>query len=238
MTRTTFPNSVDTIPDFQNITSADSALVTQYENYIEQGNFASAANILNQIPNGNLKLIGADRIGVLRDGLLALQQFYGTDVQPYIMQKQAEWEAIIDLFSFVGEYNSTLQYSLNNFVLFNNNGLTQMYINIYNGVTPSGIPPTNTNYWRAFTIRGAQGISGGSDTTFMFSWNSSTNYVVNNIVVSGNAWWIATQNSTNVPPAQGSAYWNLVLNISQEIYPIQSSQPVSQLEGEIWFRVV
>ncbi|MEG1709596.1 MAG: hypothetical protein RR285_12920 [Acinetobacter sp.] len=233
----TFPPVVDNIPQFQDILQTDAPNVKLFQTAIQNGDFATAANIFNQIPNANNKFVGAVRMNQIRDAVLALEQFYGTDVQPYISAKQTEWQNIINLFAYIDTYNITTQYSKNNMVLFVNNGFSQLYINVFNGITPINTPPTNTTYWRVFTIRGAKGDS-GIGTTFQFEWNTAVNYAISDIVVFDNAWWIATRANVNKQPYEGSLDWNLVMTVTQAIYPIQPNQPLSQTTGELWFREV
>ncbi|MEG1855468.1 MAG: hypothetical protein RR231_08175 [Acinetobacter sp.] len=173
----------------------------------------------------------------IRDAVLALEQFYGTDVQPYIALKQQEWTNIVNLFSYIGLFNSTTQYYRNNMVLYVNNGLSQIYINTFNGVTPIGTLPINTAYFRVLTIQGQKGES-GAGSAFLFEWLSSTHYNVHDIVVYNNSWWIAKQPNQNQQPQEGSLYWELVLTTTQAIYPVQSNIPPAQTTGELWFRVV
>ena len=58
----------------------------------------------------------------------------------------------------MGVYNNTIQYQVNNWVTYTVQGVTQLYICIVQ--PPLGTAPTNTNYWRTFTVQGEQGASG------------------------------------------------------------------------------
>ncbi|MEG1620827.1 MAG: hypothetical protein RR322_02840 [Oscillospiraceae bacterium] len=234
----TFPAEIDNIPQFQNILQSDAPNVKLFQDAIQKGDFATASAIFNQIPNANNKFFGAVKMNQVGDAVIALEQFYGTDIQPYIFAKQTEWQNIINLFSYIGTYNIATQYSKNNIVLFNDSGLNQLYINIFNGNTPINTQPTNTTYWRVFTVRGSKGDNGSGTTFFQFQWNSTANYVIGDIVVFNNSWWIATRPNANKQPSEGSADWNLIMSVTQAIYPIQPNQPLSQTIGEIWFREV
>ena len=234
---TDFPNAVDTYESFLDMTQADYTLVKQYQDALEKQDLSLAQQIFAQIPQATQKIISALRLNQLREAILALEKFYGTDIKPYIDIKQAEWESYVNRFQYKGIYNPTTSYILNNFVQYNNNGHIGLYINIFNGVTPISTLPTNTTYWRLFTIQGLQGDA-GEGANFSFDWSSTITYTIGTIVVYGNAWWIATQINQNQPPEEGSIYWDLVLNISQQIYPVQPSQPAGQLEGELWFRTL
>lgn len=234
----TFPQQKDNIQSFLDVNSADFEAINGYQNAIRTGNFGLAQDFLSQIANADRKIISADRLNQIKDALDAVQQFYKTDIQPYITQKQQEWQGIINQFSYVGRYSATSSYVKNNIVVYNINGLDYLFIC---NVTPPtiGIVPTNGTYWTQFTIQGKRGTSGTSiATTFFFEWESSTDYGVNTIVVYNNKWWISRQESTNQTPQEGSAYWEVVMTMYQMTFPISTAPPVTQEVGGLWFRMV
>lgn len=233
----TFPTSIDVIPQWLNVTTTDSTLLNEFQNAMRIGDFSTANAKLIQIENYSQKVINATNLNKLRDCILAIEQFYGTNVQPYIQAKQIEWEAIINLFSYIQTWDSITQFYKNNMVSWTNEGLTQLYICI--ATPPSvGINPLNETYFRVFTIQGKQGESAVGATTFAFNWNSATTYAIDTIVYYDGSWWISLQTTTNNQPVQGSAYWDLVLKAPQVIYPIQSAQPTDQTIGELWFELL
>lgn len=232
---TTFPDSFQNIAQFLDVTSSDATLLTNFYNAVLAGDMATATQIYNTIPNADQKGLTAQRFNVIRATILALEQFYKTDITPTITQKQAEWQNILSLFSYVGVYSPVAQYEKNNMVSYTSNGLTQMYICTLK--PPVGTSPLVSPYWRVFTIRGTKGDAGQS-ANFGFEWNSATPYDIDTVVVYENAWWISTQANTNQAPFQGSAYWQLVLYVKQALYPVTASQPQNQSVGELWFRVV
>ena len=73
---TSFPNSIQTFPTMQDISSADASLVQQYQEAMESGNIATATSILGQISNVDKKIIRADLLNTITDTSVALQQFY------------------------------------------------------------------------------------------------------------------------------------------------------------------
>lgn len=85
---TTFPDSIQTFPTMIDIDSVDATLVAQYQNAIQSGDFASAAQILRSIPNYNKKIINADLLNTINDTLVAVQQFYADRYNPsYIVSE-------------------------------------------------------------------------------------------------------------------------------------------------------
>lgn len=231
----TFPQQIDVIAEFLDVTSSDSVLLNSFQDAIRAGNLTLANSILVQIPNYSQKILSAQRFNELRSAILAVEQFYGTDIQPYLTTKQAEWQTIIDRFSYKGDYNGSTQYEINNIVKYSYLGLDKLYI--CTSIPPIGTVPTNTAYFRVFTIRGEKGAS-GTGSTFDFEWDSGYPYNVNTIVVYENKWWNCSVANTNQTPSDVSSYWSLVLDVTQPNFPVQADEPIGQAVGELWFQIL
>lgn len=231
----TFPQQVDVINEFLDITVDDSVLLTEFQNAIRSGALSLANSILIQIENYDKKIVNASRLNEMRSAILSMEQFYGTDIEPYLDTKQIEWQGIIDRFSYQGDYNVATQYAINNIVKYSSLGLEKLYI--CTEIPPIGTLPTNTSYFRVFTIRGEKGAS-GTGSTFDFEWDSGYPYNVNTIVVYENKWWNCSVANTNQTPSDGSSYWSLVLDVTQPNFPVQADEPIGQGIGELWFQVL
>ena len=233
----TFPDSVDNIPNFLDVTPTDADLITQYQTAVSKGDFSLAEEVYKLIPNANQKILSAVRLNTLRDSILATEKFYKDDVKDYIDMKQTEWDNIVSLLEYKGEWQVGTQYYANNMVTYTLNGKSVLYLNIGRNATPVGSPPTNTAYWRILTVEGAKGDA-GIGTTFEYAWNTAETYKANTIVTHNDRWWVSVQSNVNQEPSESSTYWKLVLSANQTMYPIQKESPVSQKEGELWFRVL
>jgi len=167
--------------------------------------------------------------------ILAMENFYKSDIESYVDSKQVEWETYINRFDYINEWNSTQNYEKYNIVKFTDNGLSKLYLNISDVETPLNTTPYNTDFWRVLTIQGQKGDK-GLGTSFYFDWDGSLTYTKDSIVVYNNSWWIANQESLNQQPTESSIYWDIVLTALQSIYPITEVQPISQETGELWFQ--
>lgn len=232
----TFPTTIDNIPSFLDVTTADATLLSQFETAIQSGNFTLASSILSQIQNSDQKIITASRLNQLRDAILALEQFYSSDIVTYVNQKQAEWQAIVDRFGYIADFSPSVPYIKNNIVSYSANGNKDLYICKVN--TLAGILPTNTIYWLKFTIVGMRGDSGSNGVSFSFDWSSSFLYSANTIVTYNGEWWYSTQSNQNQVPIEGSSVWEKVMSAPQEHYPIQTAQPTNQVTGDLWFKLL
>lgn len=233
---TQFPTNIQTFITMLNMTASDAPLIKQYQTAMENGDTALAQSLYAQITNADAKFIDATKLNTLMQTCVALQRFYKTDIQPYIITKQAEWQGIVDEFSYQGVYSPSTQYEVNNFVLYNLNGVNFVYICTSRPPT-NNIPPTNTNHWRQLTIQGVKGDS-GTGLAFLYEWNSATNYSIQDLVSYNNKLWGCIVPNSNQPPYEGSTYWQIVGAIGQTIYPFQSSAPLGQTTGELWLQIL
>ena len=233
-----FPEGLDSWDEFLDVVATDANLLSQYQQYILAGDMANAEYVYSQIPNANRKFIGALVMNQFADAIMSLEEFYSNSgFVNYTTQKQAEWQAIIDKFSYIGVYNANTQYYKNNIVLYNVSGQNYLYINTYEGTTPINTPPTQPDYWRILTIQGQQGEAGNS-TTFYFAWDSATEYKTNNVVCIGSSLYVALQDNVNTMPSINSEYWERIFSAPQVHYPLQSTQPEGATTGDLWFRII
>lgn len=232
---TTFPYAIQTFTTMLNMTASDGSLVKQFQTAMENSNTALAQSIYAQITNADAKFVDATKLNTLMQTCIALQRFYLTDIEPYIATKQTEWQGIINQFTYEGVYDASTQYVVNNFVMYNVNGADFLYLCLVE--PPIGTLPTNTNYWRVLTIRGAQGIS-GVGVSFVYEWKSDANYILQDVVTYNNAVWGCIQPNVNQIPAEGSLYWKLIYSTAPTIYPFQVDQPTSPATGDLWFKIL
>lgn len=230
-----FPNIPDSFVVMSNVTASDAPLIKQYFQAYQSGDIALAQQIYAQIPNADTKIVTATKINKPNEAIIALERFYQTDVQPYVTQKQQEWQNIINEFSYQNTYSTTAQYEVNNYVTYTSSGVTNLYICYVK--PPIGTVPTNTAYWRVLTIRGVQGIS-GQGMAFMGEWLSTQPYTVMDCVTYDGALWGCIVANTNQPPFEGSTFWQLVYRSGVTIYPVSVAPPPIQQIGELWFKVL
>ena len=235
LSNTTYPNTVDTFTQFLDILASDGDLVKQYQIAMQNGDMATANTILQQIPAYRQKLLTAQDLNKFIDAIVAMERFYKTDIIPYTNEKQVEWQTIIDQFAYLGVYNSSVQYKTNNYVSFVINGVEQLYIALSN--PPVGTLPTNTTYWRILSLRGPRGYS-GDGLSFIGAWDSTTSYIVGDCVNYDNALWWTISPNVNQTPYEGSTYWELIYRGVPTVYPVTTTPPSIQQDGELWFQII
>lgn len=239
LTYTTFPDTEQSFVEMIDLTSSDGALMTQYQTAMQNGDFATARTVLAQIPNYNNKILDSVKMNTLFDTTIALERFYKTNVEPYIEEKQQEWEGLVALFTanfaYIGPYQQDNQYKQNNMVSAINPATGDT--NIYIAIKDNSAPLSDTTSWRVLTIKGLQGLS-GEGLTFAGAWNSTTAYNTNDVVTYQNELWSATQPNTNQEPSDTSEYWQNYGNFPVTTVLVSQSQPSAQSVGDFWFQVV
>ena len=79
---TTFPQSIQTFPTMMDLTSSDGNLGQQYQSAMQAGNLTQAKAILEQISNGQRKIITADYLNTINDTLVALETYFTNKYSP------------------------------------------------------------------------------------------------------------------------------------------------------------
>ena len=111
---TLFPDSIQTLPQFTDLTSEDESNYLSYLQAIIAGNLANANYYLSLInPNS---LVSATSLNTLSDTIGAIQDLYGstTTFADIVDEKQAEWQNIIAKFAYVGEWKEPVEYESDN----------------------------------------------------------------------------------------------------------------------------
>lgn len=79
---TVFPQAIQTFPNFKDITAQDAPLVKQYQQAMENGNIAQAAQYLSQIQDNQDKIITAQLMNTIVDTNEAVQVYYEKKFSP------------------------------------------------------------------------------------------------------------------------------------------------------------
>lgn len=211
LTETNFPDGVDDLTRMSDLTITDLPLVALYYQYYNAGDLTSASNLLNQNPQINAKLFNAAKFNKLADGIVAMQKFFNSNVQGYIVTKQQEFNAYINAFDFKSAYNAATSYVAKNLVTIF--GCTYICRVACKGVSPvDGASSTN---WGLIAEKGEQGIQGASGTGLSPRglWSTSIVYYVNDCVSYNNALWQCLVGNTGSAPTTSNTKWLRVLTI-------------------------
>ena len=170
------PNSLNYL-HYQDIQISDTNIKQQFINYINEGQFASALNLLS---NNEDQLTGkafvANTINTIINMVSTLQQYYNTNVTLYLSNLLLKYNKLINEFKNKGTWSSDTQYNPYNFVLYND----ELYMCI--STPPVGTLPSVNYYWLYLGLQGLDG-SPGIDVNMTYDWNSGASYQPNDIVL-------------------------------------------------------
>lgn len=149
---TTFPDSLQTLPVFEDLREEEQITYSRYIKALLDGNFELANNYLEQLNPDSM--ITAQSLNVLSDTIGAVQTLYSTSeiFSSIINGKQSEWENILNRFGYVGEwiqptiFSSAIAYAENSVVLYNN----KMWIRNSNTSTSNPVPQDGSAYWNPY----------------------------------------------------------------------------------------
>lgn len=145
---TSFPDAVQVLSKYLDITQSDLSKYNSYIEYITQGNLNAAQNVLATMDDYVNKTITAEKLNKITDTVMAIQTLYtGEEWQNRVQTKQNEWLAIINQFNYVGNWNilgtwsTTTNYTAGDIVLYNN----MVWQAVSNSI--GQVPTTGATYW-------------------------------------------------------------------------------------------
>lgn len=168
---TTFPDAVQVLSRYLDITQSDLSKYNSYIEYITQGNLNAAQNVLATMDDYANKTITAEKLNKITDTVMAVQTLYtGDEWQNKVQDKQNEWLAIINQFNYLGNWNvlgnwsNTTNYSNGDIVLYN--GKIWQAISDGVGQTPSDGSIYWTQTYKKNTLVGYAATVQAADPTF------------------------------------------------------------------------
>ena len=100
LTETMFPDSMDQWDRYLDPTIQTISLITQYQNFYNQGKFEEANGVIEHNPILKRIIVNASTMNKTLDAIMALQRFYFSDFQTYLQ----------NIIQLKGEYASTVKY--------------------------------------------------------------------------------------------------------------------------------
>jgi hypothetical protein len=141
------------------------------------------------------------------DSLTSMQEFIKDGVEGYILEKQTEFQAEIDKFTYAGDYSPTKTYFKKNTVKFNH----ETYLCLSDNTI--GFAPIDATKWALIAKRGEQGIQGiqgFSGVSFVFKgrYYSGIAYSAGDAVEYSGSIYYADKDSLGISPTDPN-YWTL-----------------------------
>jgi hypothetical protein len=205
LTFTNFPEQIDTINNFVDITLSSLPLAKEYYEKYNAGDITGANQIIENNPQLKYAQINASTLNPIVDSIKALQRFYMSDVQNYLME----------IVKSKGAWSPIVKYAKYDVVTYVNNSAFESFMCTSKN-TPISTVPTDTSYWIPLTLRGEKGEAGIGLTNYG-DWNEVTNYPIDALVAHNNALWGAkVSNNAITPSINAISTWYKVIDFSSD----------------------
>jgi surface protein len=201
---------------------------------MEANNISQAENILAQNPEVANQIMNAENINTLLNEVNRRELMPKIDIDYFLEGLLSVFQKMIDYTKVMGEWNAETQYNVHNLVYYKGKG----YFAYTNTQPPLGTPPTNTEYWREYDIKGLQGYGGFKNLNYLGAWSSTTAYKSQDVVIFQNKMWMAIANNQNTAPNLNHYPWSLIMLPDKATRtPIQKETPTGYNIGDFWFQI-
>lgn len=213
----------------QDINLNDLELKNDYYNNFKEGNYEEAWNLIKDNDELSTKVINSENLNNFINEILRFEN-YPINFKYASIEEPKKLNENINKLKYIGEYNNSKQYDVNNFVLYNNN----LYFCIKKPNV--GTNPTNTTYWYYLGLRGSDSKP-SLGIMYQGEWQSGKSYNKYDAVVYDNKIYIAKNNNSNSNPSTSSTNWYLGMQVEDQTVPVSASEPDNIIEGGIWFEI-
>ncbi len=220
-----FPDEIDALTRFSDVTPEYLSTVKQYYAFLEQDNLSSANALLEDNPALKTMIINAENLNKFVDIAISLERFYRDEVEDYL----------VNIVKYKGAWNENTAYTKYDVVTYAREDNIEAYMGIVLDI-PLGILPTNTTYFVPMVVRGPQGVS-GTGLSYRYAWSSIQQYQADDCVAYKNALWAAKRDNVGAIPQDGSGDWELVLGIPSQI-TVSELPPVDLSVGYLWYKEI
>ena len=211
--RSTFPVSIDTFIENSEINASDIPLLTRYQELRLKTNKTPSDH--DELADLIIRLLGklmtAEDYNHMKDAITNLQKFFRDNVDGFLQTKQEEFQALLDRFTILGEYNSTIQYKKWNTITYQG----ESYIALADSFNKTPDRFANTPFWAKIAAQGIQGIQGlpGVGLTNTGAWSASKQYYVDQVVQYNGQLFASVQNNIGIAPnpQKDTEYWTIAV---------------------------
>lgn len=215
----------------QDIQIDDKTLRDQYIADYKSGQYSAALEILQNAQLQNKKADAA-MMNAMGDKVLEAENLYYDNVDDKLAVFLQQFNINIDNLRNMGQYSSTTQYEVGNFVT--SGGDTYFCI----AKPPIGTDVDNATYWEELSlIRGEQGAP-GLGLTLKYNWASNVQYAANDVVYYSDGLYYAKKTNLNSVPSSTSEDWGLLLKVPKaKIYVGKKLDEPNKYTGLLWWKI-
>lgn len=218
MSRSKFPNGVDQFEElfdlpYDKMMSAKRLTELKMKDVLsndEQNEVMTLTSVLKSY------LITPETMNKFSDALTAVEQFFYSNVQGFINNKQTVWDNYIKQFKYVGVWTAGKAYKFQNMVTDSNGNLH--ICSSDHTSTADNNPVRNQTLWTKASSKGDKGDI-GLNAFYKGDWNSSSSYALGDAVSLGRSGsnvplvYISRTTNSNKNPATNPTDWLLYSQI-------------------------
>lgn len=204
-----FPLEIDNFDRYAALNLDSLLLMKQYYAYLEKDNIVAANDLLEKNPVLNRYAITEKSMNQLRDAIIAIERFYFSDVQNYL----------VNIVKYRKAYDGSVKYQKYDVVTYANKGAYETYMCCTTDC-PIGTLPTELAYWTPITLRGEKGES-GTGLSPRGRWDNITIYYKDDLVSFNNKLWAAVRDNTGVQPILSSSdTWIVIMEFDTNMFSV------------------
>lgn len=213
----------------QDIHLTDIGLKERYYTLFFNGDINGARNLLAENLQLDTKVLSEKNLNSLVNGINELEDYYYTTVTDVLNKHISDYQISIDELIYMNNYSATVQYTINNFILYNKG----IYFCIK--TPPIGTIPTDIIYWLNL---GLKGISGKPNlgVKYIGKWDESKEYYKYNMVVYNNKIFVSKTTNKNKNPITSSTDWFVAMELKPQGIYTGMTEPIKIKSGEVWFK--
>ena len=216
---------------YQDIQINDVELQKQFVNHWFKSEYNEAFNILRNNPQLNSKKFTSECLNLIGQSLLTLEKYYSDNFPKAMKLELDRFNKVINDFIYRQTWNSSTEYIVGNSVVFGD----EIYFCIEDNINVA--PDSDESKWLKLSLIGKSGNS-GIECQVKSQWKSTTQYLVNDIVVNKEWLWIAKQENKNQEPKENSEYWTKFLFLPRIKMYISRYPSDNLYDGLIWIRII
>ena len=205
MSRSTFPNQVDSFPELfdlpaDQINNANKLMQLKAKSTLTSSEQNTIMALEAQLQD---YMITPEVWNKLADCMVALETFFNSQVKGYIEQKQREWAGYVRDFHYVGDWANQGKYKFQNLVAYRGH----LFLVLKDVVADNNhLPDLTPDTYRQVAFKGDKGDIGLA-ANYKGNWNGSTSYQVGDAVYKDGVNFVARVANQGKEPNVSSNEW-------------------------------
>lgn len=214
---------------YQDIQVSDIGVQQQFVQKWLSEDYAGALALLSNTALSSKKFVSTI-FSTLAQTLLVLEEHYFTEFPDAMEIKLSEYNNAINKFIYKQAWDSTVNYEVGNYVLYNEAIYACIEANLNH-------LPTETQYWAYLGLKGEKGAD-GVDANIRYQWSDVPTYNPKDVVYHDEWLWYCSAVNTNVEPTDSATQWVKFLSVPSARIVVSGTSPTNPKEGLVWMKII